>query len=52
MELSKIVIGGMRLDLCHPCGLFESCCPNGLPVRRIIAEARSAIRPQGKQPYE
>jgi len=34
---------GLRLDLCRQCGLCESRCPNALPVRKIIAEARSVM---------
>jgi predicted aldo/keto reductase-like oxidoreductase len=34
---------GLRLDLCTQCGVCESRCPNGLPVRRMIAEARSVM---------
>jgi len=41
--LEKQWEAGLRLDLCCECGKCESRCPNGLPIRRIIAEARSVM---------
>jgi predicted aldo/keto reductase-like oxidoreductase len=34
---------GLRLDLCTGCGECEKRCPNSLPVRKLIEEARALL---------
>lgn len=38
--------GGLRLDKCVECGECETRCPNGLPIREIIKDAKSVLYKQ------
>jgi Fe-S oxidoreductase len=33
----------LKLDRCSACGLCEKRCPNQLPLKKIIAEARQLL---------
>jgi len=47
--LSKQWEDGLRLDRCTSCGLCETRCPNQLPVRSIIADAKNVMYDKPKK---